>query len=415
MAHDPRHKPDMRTDIHRVGAEALSGEEQAFAAPRRRALDHLIRPTRAEISASALRANLAVARALAGHSGVMAVVKANAYGHGAVPVARVLEAAGVDLLGVALVEEGLELRNAGVRTPILVMGGSYDGAWELMVEHNLTPMLFRFEHLEGLIRAASSTGLKAKAHLKLDTGMSRLGVQRSELPAFLSALRAAQTHVELDGFMSHFANADVERDTMTATQLQRFNEGLSVVREAGFEPRWRHVSNTAGALAVPRARSSESINLVRPGILLYGVAPGAWLESAAVLTPVLTWKSGVIHLKTIEAGTPVSYGGTWAAKRQSVIATLPIGYADGFGRIFSNRAQVLIRGQRAPVIGRVTMDMSMVDVTDVPGVTVHDEVVLLGSQENARIGADELARLSDTIPYEVLCSVGARVPRVLVS
>jgi len=394
----PRSEPHMR-------------DEQSFASPRRRALDHLIRPTRAEISASALRSNLNVARRLAGTSGVMAVVKANAYGHGAVQVARVLEDEGVELLGVALVEEGLELRNAGIASPILVMGGSYDGAWELMIEHQLTPMLFRFEHLEGLIRAATTLGQKAKAHLKLDTGMSRLGVQRSELLSFLAALRAAQTHVELEGFLSHFANADLQGDPITAMQMERFAEGLAVVRAAGFEPKWRHLSNTAGVLS---GAGNEHVNLVRPGILLYGVAPDTWLQSKAELAPVLCWKSALIHLKTIEAGTAVSYGGTWVAKRPTVVGTLPVGYADGFGRIFSNRAQVLVRGQRAPIIGRVTMDMSLVDVTDIAGVTVNDEVVVLGSQGGARIDADELATLSDTIPYEVMCSVGARVPRVLV-
>ncbi len=390
-------------------------DEQSFAIPRRRALDHLIRPTRAEISASALRANLRTAKQLAGHSGVMAVVKANAYGHGAVQVARVLEAEGVDLLGVALVEEGLELRNAGVTSPILVMGGSYDGAWPLMVEHDLTPMLFRFEHLEGLIRAATQLGRKAKAHLKLDTGMSRLGVQRSELPNFLAALKAAQTHVELEGYLSHFASADVEGEgpATTARLRGRYREGLAAVRGAGFEPKWRHIANTAGLLSVPEARDGSDVNLVRPGIFLYGVAPDSWLNDRAALQPVLTWKTGVIHVKAVEAGTPVSYGGTWVAPRRSLIATLPVGYADGFGRIFSNRAQVLVRGHRMPIVGRVTMDMSLIDVTEVPDLRVGEEVVLLGAQGDARIDADELARLSDTIPYEVLCSVGARVPRVL--
>lgn len=390
-------------------------DEQSFALPRRRALDHLIRPTRAEISASALRANLRVAQSLAASSGVLAVVKANAYGHGAVLVARVLEAQGVDLLGVALVEEGLELRNAGVRAPILVMGGSYEGAWELMVEHDLTSVLFRFEHLEGLKRAAMRLGQKAKAHLKLDTGMSRLGVQHEELPNFLKALRAAQTYVELEGYLSHFASADLEGDPATAKQLSRFSEGLAAVRAAGFEPKWRHISNTAGVLSLPQGRSSQSVNLVRPGLLIYGVSPEAWLRDKAVLQPVLSWKTGVIHLKIVEPGTAVSYGGTWVASRHSVIATLPVGYADGFGRIFSNRGQVLVRGQLAPVIGRVTMDMSLVDVTDVAGASVNDEVVLLGAQGGARLDADELARWSDTIAYEVLCGVGARVPRVLVA
>src|SRR4051812_44449708 len=197
-----------------------------FHTPRRRALDQLIRPTRAEVSAEALRNNLLAARKLADPAEVMAVVKANAYGHGAVQVARVLEEAGVAMLGVALVEEGVELRNAGVKTPILVMGGSYENGYPLMVEHRLTPTLFRREHIQGLIAAAQRAGRPASAHLKLDTGMSRLGVQPQELPEFLTLLRAARGTVELDGFCSHFANADVQHNPLTGQQLERFRAGL---------------------------------------------------------------------------------------------------------------------------------------------------------------------------------------------
>ena len=196
----------------------------AFQTPRRRALDHLIRPTRAEVSAEALRSNLVAARKLAHPAEVMAVVKANAYGHGAVQVARVLEEAGVAMLGVALVEEGVELRNAGVKTPILVMGGSYENGYGLLVEHRLTPTLFRREHIQGLVDAASRSGRTATAHLKLDTGMSRLGVQREELPEFLALLRAARGTVELEGFLSHFANADVQHNPLTGQQVERFSQ-----------------------------------------------------------------------------------------------------------------------------------------------------------------------------------------------
>jgi alanine racemase len=386
----------------------------SFDIPRRRALDNLIRPTRAEVSAPALRHNLQVARKLAAPAEVMAVVKANAYGHGAIQVARVLEDEGVAMLGVALVEEGVELRSGGVKAPILVMGGSYEGGYGLMVEHALTPSLFRREHIAGLIAAAQRSGKPATAHLKLDTGMSRLGVQREELPEFLTLLRGARGAIELDGFLSHFANADVQDSALTGQQNSRFREGLARVRDAGFNPRFRHLSNSAGLLAQGELSDGLDINLVRPGLLLYGLKPGAWLGGEVALQRVVAWKTGVMHLKQIEPGTAVSYGGTWVARRQSLIATLPIGYADGFSRVYSGKASVLVHGQRAPVVGRVTMDMCMVDVTDVAGVKVGDEVVILGGQGGARIEAEELAELAQTLHYEVLCSLGARVPRLLV-
>lgn len=342
----------------------------------------------------------------------MAVVKANAYGHGAVQVARVLEGEGVAMLGVALVEEGIELRSGGVKAPILVMGGSYEGGYALMVEHRLTPTLFRREHIQGLIAAAQRSGKPATAHLKLDTGMSRLGVQREELPEFLTLLRGARGSIELEGFLSHFANADIQGDALTVRQNTQFREGLARVRDAGFNPRFRHLSNSAGLLA--QGSDGLDINLVRPGLLLYGLLPDAWLGGSVELKRVVEWKTGVMHLKQVEPGTAVSYGGTWTAKRPSQIATLPIGYADGFSRVYSGKASVLVHGKRAPVVGRVTMDMCMIDVTDIPEVKVGDEVVILGGQGGQRIDAEELADLAQTLHYEVLCSLGARVPRLLV-
>lgn len=378
---------------------------------RRRALDQLIRPTRAEVDLSALRHNLALARKLAAPAEVLAVVKANAYGHGALQVARALEEEGVSLLGVALVEEGLELRNAGVKAPILVLGGSYEGGWDLMVEYGLVPTIFRAEHLEALERAAAAAGREVTAHLKVDTGMGRIGVRLPELGAFLERSRAAK-RVRVDGLASHFANADLADASLTREQVSRFQEALAMLRAQGQAPTWRHLSNSAAVLDLPEARDGSLFNLVRPGIMLYGVSPAKWL-CGEQLRPVLSWKSGVTHLKTVPPGTPISYGSTWVAPRESRIATLPVGYADGYSRMNSSRAAVLVRGRRAPIVGRVCMDMCMADVTEVPGVEVGDEVVLLGVQGSERVSAEELAAISGTIHYEVLCAIGARVPRLV--
>lgn len=378
--------------------------------PRRRALDHLIRPTRAEIDLSAVAHNLAVVRQLAAPAGVLAVVKANAYGHGAGLVARALEQAGVDMLAVALVEEGMELRNAGVRAPILVLGGAYEGGYDALVEHALVPVVFREDHLEGLARVARARRQRVRVHLKVDTGMARIGVMPEQLGAFLSAARRFP-EIELEGLASHLANADVTESALNRAQLAAFIRAYEQVKAAGYAPRWRHLSNSAAVVGLPEAKDPSLFNLVRPGLLLYGHAPAEHLAHGA-LRPVLSWKTAVSHLKTVPKGTAVSYGSIWTAERTSRIATLPVGYADGYDRIFSSRSQVLIRGRRAPIVGRVCMDMCMADVTDIPDVALHDEVVLLGAQGTAHVDATELARLADTIPYEILCGIGARVPRV---
>jgi alanine racemase len=284
----------------------------------------------------------------------------------------------------------------------------------------LVPTLSRADQVEKLSCAAAAQGKgQVKAHLKVDTGMGRLGVSLGELSPFLQQARAFP-NVHFDGLMSHFASADVTDGSgplprgggrFTREQLARFTEALALVRQQGLDPTWRHLSNSAGVMDVPGAQDGLELNLVRPGILLYGLCPAPWLAERAALRPVLSWKTGITHLKTVAAGAPVSYGGTWVAPRESVIATLPIGYADGYSRAYSNRASVLVRGRRAPIVGRVTMDMCLIDVTDVEGVAVGDDAVLLGEQGSERITAEELAGLSQTIHYEVLCGVGARVPR----
>lgn len=372
-----------------------------------------IRPTRAEIDLGALTRNHATLRAAAPGVDVLAVVKADAYGHGAVPVSRALEAAGVRFLGVALVEEGLALREAGLQSDILVLGGAYDGGWETLLEHRMIPVVFRPEHLGALEAAARARGTTARAHLKVDTGMGRLGVLPADVPAFLEAARACR-RVELEGLCSHFANADLADAALTGLQVARFRTALGQMRAAGFEPRWRHLSNSAGLLALPEARDGVEMNLARPGLALYGLVPAPWLRPSRTLEPVLSWKTAVVHLKAVPAGTPVSYGSTWTAPRPSRIATLPVGYADGWSRLLSNRGAVLVRGRRAPIVGRVCMDLCMVDVTDVPGAEVGDEVVLLGTQGAETQDAHQLAALQGTIAYDVLCAIGARVPRVVV-
>jgi len=377
--------------------------------PRRRALDQAIRPTRAEISLSSLQANFRAVKELAGAAEVLCVVKANAYGHGAVLVARALVEAGARFLAVALVEEGLELRNAGIRSDILVLGGSYDGGYDALVDAALIPTVFRREHLVRYAAAARAAGAKVKAHLKIDTGMGRIGVLPAELGAFLDEAKRFP-EVELDGVLSHLANADVQGAPQNAAQLELFRRAIATIEEHGHRPRWRHVTNSAALLGIPDA-GAPLVNLVRPGLMLYGLAPASWLDSRAKLSPVLSWKTAITHLKQVPAGAAVSYGSTWVAPRESVVATLPVGYADGYTRLYSSRAQVLVRGKRAPIIGRVCMDMCMADVTDVPGAELGDEVVLLGAQGDEQVTAQELADLSGTITYEVLCGVGARVPR----
>ncbi len=340
------------------------------------------------------------------------MVKANAYGHGSALVGRALEAEGVELLGVALVEEGLALRQAGVETETLVLGGAYDGGWEAMLLAGLCPAVFRLDHLDALAAAARKVGVKPRVHLKVDTGLARLGAQPEEVPALLERARTLQ--VDIQGVMSHFANADLADAAVTQRQLATFRAVLAQVDQAGFQPRWRHLANSAAMVSLPSARDGSAFNLVRPGLALYGLSPAPWVVLPRPLEPVLSWKTSVVHLKTVPAGTAVSYGGTWTARRPTRIATLPVGYADGYPRRLSNRGQVLVRGQRAPVVGRVCMDLCMVDVTDVARAALGDEVVLLGRQASAELGAVEFAGWLETIPYEVLCGIGARVPRLAV-
>lgn len=378
--------------------------------PRRAAPADALRPTRAEVNLAALRHNLRVVARHAGEARVWPVLKADGYGHGAPAVARTLERAGAQGFCVALLEEAVELREAGIRTPILVMGGYYGGAYEEIVARGVVPVVYDASHLDGLARAARSIGKKVEAHLKVDTGMARLGVRMGDLDSFAAKAASYADCVEITGLMTHLACADESDDgAVTIDQLGRFEEATRRLAKVGLVPNVRHAANSAAVLRKHAdSRSSGLYDAVRPGIALFGVSP---LGASSDLRPAMRVRSEIVDLRTIEAGESVGYGALFRATRKSRIATIPIGYADGLSRHLSNRGHVLVHGARVPIVGAVSMDMSMIDVTDVPGIVLRDEVVVLGTQEKQSIGADEVAAQSGTIPWEVFTSISRRVPR----
>lgn len=370
----------------------------------------LHRPTWAEISLSALTENYrTLKRQLTGNAQLMAVVKADAYGHGAVQCARVLESIGADWFGVALVEEGIELRRAGITRPVFCLGGFWRTQGELILAHDLTPALFRMDMAEELNARAVEAGRVVNFHLKVDTGMGRLGVPSSELAEFADALKRFE-HLKLDGVLTHFADADGMEIGYTELQMRRFEDAVTTLRELGFDPTWRHAANSAGLHAYPQAHG----NLARAGAAMYGLTRDVLTPrlEAPPLRPVMAWKSRIVMLKTVPAGTSLGYGCSFITSRESRIATLPVGYADGFRRSLSNKGQVLVRGRFVPVVGRVSMDLTIIDVTDVPAAELGDEAVLLGEQGGLAISAEDMAKLEDTISYEVMTGISARVPRL---
>lgn len=382
--------------------------------PRRAAPADAVRPTRAEVNLEALRLNLRAVKRRAGSAKVWAVLKADGYGHGAPAVARTLERAGADGFCVALLEEGIELREAGIVAPILVMGGYYGSSHEEVLARKLVPVVYDLGQIEGfarLVRAGVVPG-PIEAHLKVDTGMARLGVTMNGLQAFAEKLDDFP-EVKIGGLMTHLACADAPTDAETTEQMVRFDEATALLARFGVRPAVRHAANTAAVL-----REQARLDAVRPGVALFGVTPrapsgddGPKLE----LHPVMRVRSEIVALREIEAGAPVGYGALWRAERKSRIATIPMGYADGLSRHLTNKGHALVRGKRAPIVGAVSMDMTMVDVTDVPGAQLGDEAVFLGPQDGplgkACITPDEIAEHQHTIPWEVLTAISRRVPR----
>jgi len=366
------------------------------------------RPTICSIDHEALRWNLLQIRNKVGAKvKILSMVKANAYGHGAVAVAQTLAAAGSDAFGVAILEEGVELRQGGIRAPILVLAGAYEDQLAEFFTHALTPVAHELTGLKHLEKAVNSHGKTLHVHLKIDTGMGRLGLAAGESERWLPEIKKISA-LRIEGVFSHFSHAESVEGDYTRQQLAIFTSVVERLRAEQIAPPLIHFANSAATITLPAAY----FDMVRPGIMLYGVYPSPAMASQITLKPVLSWKSKILQLKKVPAGTSISYGQTFVTKRESLIATLPVGYADGYQRLLSNRGAVLVGGQRAPVIGRVCMDLTMVDVTDIRNVKQGDEVVLLGRQGTAEISADEIAAWSNTISYEILTSISARVPRI---
>jgi len=365
------------------------------------------RPTVARISLSALTHNFEEVTRRANGRKILAVVKANAYGHGLVPVARHLLERGAHMLGVALVEEGRELREAGIEAPILVMGPVFPEQADAVAALRLTPALSNNTVARALDDAARRRSRRIAVHVKIDTGMSRTGVSPEAAPDLIRELNSLEGIV-VEGLMTHFADADLRDKAFAAQQMERFETLIRTLTDQGISIPLRHAANSASILDYPRAL----FTMVRPGLMLYGYDPVEGNAPGAALQPVLSLVTRIFLLKKLPAGTPISYGRTFVTRRESLIATIPIGYADGFSRSLSNCGEALVWGARVPVTGRVCMDMTMLDVTDVPGVREGDEVVLIGSSGSERITAADLAAKTGTIPYEVLCGISSRVPRI---
>jgi alanine racemase len=365
-------------------------------------------PTYALIDLSALEHNLAQVRhCLSPGCDILAVVKADAYGHGAVSVSQVLISRGITRFGVATLAEGILLRQAGIAHQILVMGAVLPDQFPEVIAHGLTPVMYDLDTADHLARLLRDRRERYRVHIKVDTGMGRLGLAPEQV---LAVLRSAHFKglLQAEGLMTHLADADNEDATYTKGQIGHLESLTDQLDAAGLSVPIIHAANTAAILAHPMAH----LTLVRPGLMLYGYHTVLRPDPALDLRPVLTFGTTVAQVRTLQPGQSVSYGRTHTAVRPSRVAVLPIGYADGYNRALSNRGAVLIRGRRARIVGRVCMDMTMVDVTDIPGVQPGEPVMVIGQQGEERITAVDLAVWLNTIPYEVLCAIGQRVPRL---
>jgi alanine racemase len=369
------------------------------------------RPTRVEIDLAALRHNFQeVQRTVGDGCEVLAVVKADAYGHGVNYVAPALAAAGASLFGVALVEEAVELRKLGIEQPILVLGSFFPGQETDVIEYQLTPVLYDLNCARRLDSAARDAGKGIDCHLKVDTGMGRLGFRVDKLDEVLPVLKNLKS-LNMSGIMSHLAVADEPQRPLTASQCDAFSTVVDRVEGFGFRPFYKHIANSAGIYS----RALNGCNLVRPGISLYGGLTGGPFAPPFSQQPVMRFVSQVAQLKDVPPGEGISYGHRFVTPKKSRIAAIPVGYADGYNRLLTNRGEVLIHGRRVPVVGTVCMDWILIDVTSFPVVQVGDQVTLLGRDGDDIITAEEWADKVGSITYEVFCNISKRVPRVPVN
>jgi alanine racemase len=379
-------------------SQMIKGESRAFS--------H--RPTVAEVDLAALRFNLRALKGLVGSAQMMASIKANGYGHGLVEVARLMESEGIDAFGVAYIEEAMELRRHGVSRPILVFGGLPHEQIELYLAHNVDITASSVTKLEQIEQTAKRMGVRARAHLKIDTGFERIGVHYySAQTLFDAALRAE--HVDIVGVYSHFADVNADDMTLTNLQLERFLEALSYYEARAAQPFVRHIASSAGLMV----SQTTHLDMVRPGLALYGVYPGRGYEGIVALKPALSLKSQVVYFKVVRKGAGVSYGHTWHAPEDTRVITVPIGYGDGYLRQLSNKASVIVRGRRCPIVGVICMDQLMVNIGEGEAYNA-DEVVLIGRQGDAVVTVEELSALIETTPHQILVSLNERIPRVYV-
>lgn len=371
-------------------------------------VDEIIRPTHLEIDLKKLGENFKRVKEHVSPAMVMPCLKANAYGHGLVHIAQFYQELKADYLGVAFVEEGILLREMGITIPILVLGGVWGNQVPLFLKHNLTITASSIEKLRQIDDAAGQMKVKAKVHLKIDTGMERIGVHYYNSEKFLEVAHKCK-NIKVEGIYSHLANSEAEDLSHTRLQLERFNEVLSFFKKRSINLPVRHISNSGAILQLPEA----NLDMVRPGIILYGVYPSKEVKKTITVNPALTWKSLVIYFKVIKPGHPVGYGSTWQTDHNVRAVTIPVGYGDGYLRNMSHKAEVLLRGKRYPVIGTISMDQIVVNIENDSAYN-GDEVILLGSDGKSTITCEELADWAGTVPYEILTNINTRVPRVYI-
>lgn len=368
------------------------------------------RPTWAQIDLRAIRHNfIQIKKALSKNTKILAVVKADAYGHGIVEVSKTLSDMGIEFFGVATTDEGIALRRASIKNAILILGSILPKESRMIVRNNLTPTVCTKELARSLNNEAKAQKKTLDIHVKVDTGMGRLGVWHDEAIAFFEYLAGLKS-LKIEGVFTHLSSADEDEPYFTDTQIENFYGLIFDLGNYGFSIKYRHIANSVGLI---RFRKSH-MNLVRPGLMLYGIYPKDNLRDEIHLKPALSLKTRITYLKKTPAGRALSYGRTYITPRPTVIATLPIGYGDGYMRALSNRAYCLIKGKRCPIVGRVCMDQVLIDVGEVKNVKVGDEIVLIGSCGSDRITAEELAGWANTIPYETVCAISDRVPRIYI-
>ncbi|OHC06731.1 MAG: alanine racemase [Planctomycetes bacterium RIFOXYD2_FULL_41_16] len=366
------------------------------------------RPTWVEIDLNALRHNLlAVKKRIGPQIKILGIVKADAYGHGDYEVSRVLLNNGVEMLGIAILEEGIQLRNTGIKAPLLLLGGVFEEQIDSIIHYDVTPTVYDLKLAEVLSKKATYFNKKLKVHVYVDTGMGSIGVKHDNAVEFVKFVKNLKNLI-IEGIYTHCSSSDEKDSAFTNLQIKRFRDVLDALDTIKVRIPLRHMANSGAILGYPESY----FNTVRPGLSLYGLYPSEDVSRDIGIRPVMSFKTRIIHIKDMESGDVVGYGRTYRITKPTRVATLPLGYDDGYNQLLSNQGEVIIRGKRASIIGRVCMDQCFVDVTNIKDVSVGDEVVLYGSQAQETISVESIAQQLNTIPYEVTCSISKRVPRI---